>query len=91
MRPAVPTSVLGAVIRSHSALHPALAPALVGEILMVSLHAWGRPWELLASVLCLPQLLGGGETDTSPQPQGEAVSQFQRAAFRMGGRNGPRF
>jgi hypothetical protein len=59
--------VLGAVIRSHTALNPAFVPALVG-ILMVALRRRADR-ELLASVLGLPQLVGGDEEDTLPKLQ----------------------
>ena len=64
--------VLGAVIRSHTALHPAFVPALVG-ILTVGLRRRADR-ELLASVLLLPQLVGGDEVETVTQPQNGTAS-----------------
>jgi hypothetical protein len=78
--------VLGAVIRSHAAQHPAFVPMLF-DILTVAMRRRADR-ELLASVLGLPALVGGADAGIPLQPETGASSPNvtrpeppQRSAF----------
>jgi hypothetical protein len=62
--------VLGAVIRSHAAQHPAFMPTLV-DVLVAGVRRRADR-ELLASVLGLPQLVGGSDSSIPSQSEGNA-------------------
>jgi hypothetical protein len=77
--------IIGAVMRSHAALHPAFAEALAGILTVAVRRRADR--ELLASILGLPQLTGGTDEVARPQPESGASAEIscpeapQRSGF----------
>ena len=74
--------IIGAVMRSHAALHSAFATALADILDLAVRRRADR--ELLASVLGLPSLIGGSDPAVSPQPTSDAIrAQNLHAAPRL--------